>query len=159
MPKDLLGMEAPDEIWVEIFGWCLEQYSLLRCTSKKFSTLRTPYDGWDSLIAQEVRVYIEKENIHWMKNNKLHSPKIPGGRQLPALEDHFNKFWYRKGKLHRDPESGLPAIIRLDQQEWWVDGKRHREGDLPAIYRSDGRCKWYLNGEFVKWDDDWVYPQ
>ena len=151
----------PEDVWVEIFGWCLEQYSFFRCASKKFQTLKTPYDGWDALIAQGIRVCIKKSVIYWMKNNKMHSRKIPGGEELPALNDIECRIlsWCRNGRYHRDSEGSLPAVIRPGQQEWWIDGKRHREGDLPAICRFDGRCKWYLNGEFVKWDDDWHPPQ
>jgi hypothetical protein len=32
-------------------------------------------------------------------------------------------------------------------KEWWVNGKRHREGDLPAIERANGDKSWYVNGK------------
>lgn len=49
------------------------------------------------------------------------------------------------GTLHN--ENG-PAIERADgTKEWYIDGKRHRDGGLPAIERKNGDREWYVNGE------------
>jgi hypothetical protein len=32
-------------------------------------------------------------------------------------------------------------------KEWWVHGKRHRDGGLPAIERMNGDKVWYVNGK------------
>ncbi len=53
--------------------------------------------------------------------------------------------WYLNGKRHR--EDG-PAIINGDYQAWYLNGKRHREDGPAAVVGSDYRA-WYLNGEYV----------
>jgi ribosomal protein L25 (general stress protein Ctc) len=54
--------------------------------------------------------------------------------------------WWVNGKLHR--EGDLPAIIYTDSTKMWYKyGKLHREGDLPAIIYSDGTQVWYINGK------------
>jgi hypothetical protein len=64
--------------------------------------------------------------------------------------------WYLNGKLHR--EDG-PAIIHPDgTQEWWLNGKLHRE-DGPAVIDPDGTQYWYLNGKSHREDGPTViYP-
>jgi hypothetical protein len=63
--------------------------------------------------------------------------------------------WWVNGKRHR--EDG-PAIINShNYQEWWVNGKRHRL-DGPA-YINNGRQDWYLNGKRHRTDGPAViYP-
>lgn len=52
--------------------------------------------------------------------------------------------WKLEGKLHRDGD--LPAIIYAHgTREWWKNGKKHRDGDLPAVEYNDG-----LSGEWWK---------
>ena len=71
----------------------------------------------------------------------LNHPKL-----LSFIKDHFtvkieniyygfNEIKYKlNGKVHR--ENDLPAYIKSDTlYEWWKDGKRHREGDLPAYIK------------------------
>jgi len=56
------------------------------------------------------------------------------------------QWWYLNGKRHR--ENDLPAIISSnDTREWFLNGKKHRENDLPAIIHSDGTQEWWLNGK------------
>jgi hypothetical protein len=57
--------------------------------------------------------------------------------------------WYCKGKLHRDDG---PARIYNDGAHWYRHGKRHRDGDLPALIDSFGMC-WYINDELHRDDD------
>ena len=54
--------------------------------------------------------------------------------------------WYRDGKLHRDGD--LPAVVAADGavQEWFKYGKRHRDGDLPAAVDADNYQTWYQDG-------------
>jgi len=56
------------------------------------------------------------------------------------------QMWFLAGKLHR--EGDLPAVIGPNgDQMWFLNGQRHRERDLPAIVRSDGRRQWWRNGQ------------
>jgi len=34
-------------------------------------------------------------------------------------------------------------------QLWYKDGKKHRDGDLPAAILADGKRYWYLHGKAV----------
>jgi hypothetical protein len=55
--------------------------------------------------------------------------------------------WWVNGKPHR--EGGLPAIEYSNgDNEWWVNGKRHRDGGLPAIEELDGDKAWCVNDKF-----------
>jgi len=48
------------------------------------------------------------------------------------------QFWYKDGKKHRDGD--LPARISVDgTQKWYKDGELRRDGDLPA--QILGMCK------------------
>ncbi len=54
--------------------------------------------------------------------------------------------WWLNGKRHR--EDG-PAYIDSRIQEWWLNGKRHRE-DGPAYIDDNYKAVyWYLNGKQV----------
>ena len=54
--------------------------------------------------------------------------------------------WFQNGKRHRDND--LPAVIKSDgKKEWWQNGELHRDNDLPAVIRSDGGQFWYKNGK------------
>ena len=57
--------------------------------------------------------------------------------------------WYLNGKLHR--EDGPAVIYPNGRQEWWLNGKCHRE-DGPAVIYPDGRQHWYLNGKYHRED-------
>ena len=60
------------------------------------------------------------------------------------LEIHSNGIqqWYKNGKLHRDNDQ--PAIICPDGSKCWrKEGKRHREGDQPASIWANGMKEWY----------------
>jgi len=35
---------------------------------------------------------------------------------------------------------------RCGDKEWWLNGKRHREGG-PAVERANGGKEWWLNGK------------
>jgi hypothetical protein len=49
------------------------------------------------------------------------------------------------GKLHRDND--LPAVEWVDgDKEWYQNGQRHRDNDLPAYERADGSKAWWQNG-------------
>jgi len=53
--------------------------------------------------------------------------------------------YYVNGKLHR--EHNLPAVKSfLGTKEWYKNGELHRDGDLPAVESCFGIKEWYKNG-------------
>lgn len=62
---------------------------------------------------------------------------------IPKTFTTCNNYWYVNGKLHRD--GGLPAIEITGRKECWVYNNRHRDNGLPAIEYADGNKKWYEN--------------
>jgi hypothetical protein len=64
---------------------------------------------------------------------------------LPIINCHAHQEWYKEGKYHRDGD--LPAVIYAGRsQEWWKKGKLHRDGDLPARIYAGGAKHWYKEG-------------
>ena len=60
-----------------------------------------------------------------------------------------SKVWRLNGKLHRDND--LPAVEYADgTKQWWLNGELHRDNDLPAVEYADGTKAWYLNGKLHK---------
>ena len=79
----------------------------------------------------------------WRSENQLHR-----GDGLPAIEYSIGpKYWWVNGKRHRDGD--LPAIDNnvTGKQEWWVNGKRHRDGGLPAVVGTFGLREWWVAGK------------
>ena len=61
------------------------------------------------------------------------------------VDEYGTRSWYLNGKLHR--ENDLPAIESTDGDKfWYINGKYHREDGLPAVEYADGDKFWYLNG-------------
>ncbi len=44
------------------------------------------------------------------------------------------------------PEDNVESEEEDECREWRVNGKRHREDDLPAVITSNGDKYWYING-------------
>jgi hypothetical protein len=63
------------------------------------------------------------------------------------ITDQFgNKSWYVNGKRYRDDD--LPAIEHANgTKEWYVNGKPHRDNDLPALEYANGNKEWFINGK------------
>lgn len=65
----------------------------------------------------------------------------------PAVISYGVKEWWYRGQRHR---IGKPAYINkiTTREKWYVNGKLHRDGDLPAVYRkdSDRTSLWYQHG-------------
>ena len=62
----------------------------------------------------------------------------------PAYEEHNYRAWWVDGKRHR--EGGLPAIEWGNgSKSWFENDKRHRL-DGPAISYADGHKEWWVNG-------------
>ena len=62
--------------------------------------------------------------------------------------------WYKDGKRHRDGDE--PAVIYpVGTREWYKNGELHRDGDEPAvIYPGGGTRYWYKNGELHRDGDE-----
>ncbi len=81
----------------------------------------------------------------WYKEGLIHRDN-----DLPAviIRNGQKQMWYKNGVLHR---VGKPAIISqafsydLAYEEWWNEGKKHRE-DGPAVTFSNGNKEYWLNG-------------
>ena len=57
------------------------------------------------------------------------------------------QYYFLNGKSHR--EMDLPAIESADGTKVWCkNGEKHRDGDLPAVEWPDGKKEWYKNGVF-----------
>jgi hypothetical protein len=70
-------------------------------------------------------------------------------RYMHAELDKSGKYIYKKICLHHNPHSidDLPAVLLAGvTQEWYTEGKRHRDGDLPAVIYADGTQVWYKKG-------------
>lgn len=56
-----------------------------------------------------------------------------------------SKNWYRNGKRHRDGDR--PAIeFRNGDKSWFQNDKLHRDGDRPAVVNANGDKWWYRHG-------------
>ena len=84
---------------------------------------------------------IQDETVSWFQQNQI---------QLKLLEElkckEFYCLWYLNGKQHRDND--LPANVFHNRSKcWYQNGLLHRDNDLPAIVRCDDGCHvWYKNG-------------
>lgn len=63
--------------------------------------------------------------------------------------------WWHDGKLHRD--NGEPAIVYSSDHDgyrlWYIHGKQHRGGDLPAAEYTHSGNQWWYNGELHREND------
>ncbi len=56
-----------------------------------------------------------------------------------------SKEYWKDGKRHRDGD--LPALEWASgSKEYWKDGKRHRDGDLPALEWASGYKEYWKDG-------------
>jgi len=90
---------------------------------------------------------------------KLHSEDGPAVEDLrckaPAIiRANGEQEWYRNGRLHR--ENGPAVIYNSGTQIWYQNGKLHREDgpavEAPAVIRADGSQEWWLNGKLHRDD-------
>ena len=92
-----------------------------------------------------LRKYVEdiRTEYRLTPSNRLHSPEYGN---LPAvIWVTGDQEWYKNGLRHRDGD--LPAVAAASNQEWWVNGKRHRDVDLPAVIIIDDTQQWYVNNQ------------
>jgi len=51
---------------------------------------------------------------------------------------------FKNGKRHR--EGNKPAVVYANgTKEWWKNGKLHRDGNKPAVVWTNGRKEWWKN--------------
>jgi hypothetical protein len=80
--------------------------------------------------------------------NDQHIIKKKIYKQRLTITKYNHHIEYRiEGKLHR--ENDLPAVELADGTlEWWQNNKLHRENG-PAVIRADGSEEWWVNGNQV----------
>ena len=77
------------------------------------------------------------------------TPQFHSFRDLPAIvEDQDKQQWYQNGKRHRDNDQ--PAVIWYAEgtraiEEWWRHGRRHRDNDQPFVVFSDEAQRQWWN--------------
>ena len=70
----------------------------------------------------------------------------------PNKSKHYAEWRDLDDKLHR--EGDLPAVVRSDGgQTWCWHGILHRDGDLPARVGADGSLSWGKHGELHRDND------
>ena len=93
---------------------------------------------------------------YWFKYNKPYRQNgLPTG-----INSHGCQQWMQSNDLfgsHKHRDDDLPAVIHSDScpyypniQEWWIDGKRDRDNDNPAVISNDGYKAWYKEDELIK---------
>ncbi len=105
---------------------------------------------WDLLpmvVIEKIREYgyiIEyRDNMQrkvWKQDHVLHRLGGPA-----VIWENGTQEWYKNGKPHR--EGDRPAVVHADNtQYWYKNGKPHRGGDKPAVILPDGTRKWCTHG-------------
>jgi hypothetical protein len=94
----------------------------------------------------------------WYRNGKLHrAADLPARvqkrwnattKQVDSLQD-----WYRDGLRHREKDKPASIDSRTGRSEYVVNGKLHRDNDLPAIETQDAEQAWYQHGMLHREDD------
>ena len=84
---------------------------------------------------------IQDKIVLWFRQNQI---------QLKLLEElkckEFYCVWYLNGKQHRDND--LPAVVYHNGSTcWYQNGLLHRDNDLPAVVWVNGYQAWYQHGK------------
>jgi len=126
--------------------------SLARTYNLIYALIRTDNLNLIKYLYTEVPL-ISAGNINFYKLNK-------NSELILKEENHIKEIitfegtqeWFKDGKQHRDND--LPALINLyGSQEWFKDGLRHRDNGLPALVCEDGTQEWYQNGNLHRDND------
>jgi hypothetical protein len=113
---------------------------------------------------RELNVRYNDNCIRYRSHNDSHRDN-----DRPAVISSTNeKYWYRHGKIHRDPAFDIrsgkwkdrPACVDIRRLggsiKWVINGKYHREGDRPAIIKvyGYGACiTWFKHGQIHRDND------
>lgn len=87
---------------------------------------------------------IDSAGTKWWHNAQGRAHRVGG----PAVE-HRNgtKKWFQKGSLHR---RGAPAVMLANGcEKWFINGKYHRVDGPADDKRSDGKVRWFVQGEQI----------
>jgi antitoxin component YwqK of YwqJK toxin-antitoxin module len=125
------------------------QYRILKSLEPK--EIITLYESLEDVIKEtikhtnfivECKEVLSDEEIGWFKLKKINIKLL----EEYKIDENGKQEWYQNGKLHRDND--LPAVICSNgHQEWYRNGKLHRYNDLPARISSYGSQSWYRNGK------------
>jgi hypothetical protein len=88
-----------------------------------------------------------QETVFIVVYGKAHIRRLMGTRDPWTNTDiYVTQRWYdADGNLHRDGD--LPAVVRADgRQEWYHHGRLHRGLDLPAVVWPNNKLEWWQNG-------------
>jgi hypothetical protein len=87
---------------------------------------------------------VSDEIITWFQQ---HNIPLQLFKEYKINEDRSQQIWYLNGKIHRDDD--LPAVINSNgTQIWYQHGKTHRDGDQPAINQNNGTQHWLLHDNY-----------
>lgn len=86
----------------------------------------------------------------------VHSEKtVVENDEVLIVEERFlnNEFYATiyynsKREIHRPNDK--PAIVRTDKEEWFLNGKRERNNDLPAIIDPSLGRVWFKNNKIYR---------
>lgn len=101
-------------------------------------------------MSTEIFLYKDNDTLMW-RNRAGQLHRTDG----PAEISPKYKAWYKDGKKHRDGD--LPAVeyvsieSNIKDQEWWRDGKKHRIG-APAVIYATGSVEWWNDGKLHRED-------
>ncbi len=86
------------------------------------------------------KILVEK-NTKWTRNSKVHR-----SNDKPAVIEKNREIWVVKSLIHRRGDK--PAYIwrQVDRRSWFLHGKIHRDGGLPAIEDSRYGDEWWVHG-------------
>lgn len=121
-----------------------------QCIFDSASSASASYRAADGEVLSDPCIDWFRENgvpLRLWMEKRETSPIMLHGYLIPGTTQYF-----ANGKKHRDND--LPAIVHSDgSQKWYQDGECHRDGDLPACVEADGTQEWYQNGECHRDDD------
>lgn len=88
------------------------------------------------------------DTLQMIQRDFREARKIP-----PTIIDKWGtKNWYKNGQKHRDND--LPAIINFNGDKYWFqNGKLHRENDLPVVVCHYNNKYWHRNGQLHRDND------
>ena len=87
------------------------------------------------------------DKTHVVNDTTRHYTKNGALHRLdgPARIAGSSKEWYINGVRHRDND--LPAIeFANEYKAWYVNGLSHRDNGMPAVIDMFGELHWYENG-------------
>ena len=99
------------------------------------------------MIEVEERFEIDRRAFYIKGTRTLHREGGPAIEWVGGKEE-----WWYNGKPHRD---GGPAIVyeAIGLEEWRMNGKLHRE-EGPAVIFGNGTVEWYLNDKLFS-KEEW----